>query len=144
MMCLEGDVFIGNSLVYFYAGCGKIDYARKMFDGMRERNVVSWTSLICGYARRGCPEEAVCLFFEMVQTGVRPNWVTMVCVISACAKLKNLELGEKVSAYMGEVGVKLNTLMANALVDMYMKCGAIKRLFNECVDRNLVLSNTIM
>jgi pentatricopeptide repeat protein len=146
-MGLEEDVFIGNSLVHFYAECGKIDYARKVFDGMLERNVVSWTSLICGYARRNCPEEAVYLFFEMVETGVRPNSVTMVCVISACAKLKDLELGEKVSAYMCEAGMKLNTLLVNALVDMYMKCGAIdsaKRLFNECVDRNLVLCNTIM
>jgi pentatricopeptide repeat protein len=57
-MGLEGDMFIGNSLVHFYAECGKIDYARKMFDGMLEINVVSWTSLICGYARRGCPKEA--------------------------------------------------------------------------------------
>ncbi|KAF5466105.1 hypothetical protein F2P56_016060 [Juglans regia] len=146
-MGLEGDVFIGNSLVHFYAECGKMDYARKVFDAMLDRNVVSWTSLICGYARTGHPEEAVSLFFEMVEAGIRPNSVTMVCVISACAKLKDHELGEKVSAYMGEAGVKLNTLMMNALVDMYMKCGAIdtaKRLFNECVDRNLVLCNTIM
>jgi pentatricopeptide repeat protein len=57
-MGLEGDVFIGNSLVQFYSECGKIDYAWKMFDGMLERNVVSWNSLICGYAGRGCPEEA--------------------------------------------------------------------------------------
>ncbi|KAK4587394.1 hypothetical protein RGQ29_024198 [Quercus rubra] len=146
-MGLEEDVFIGNSLIHLYAECGKMEYARKVFDGMLERNVVSWTSLICGYARRDCPEDAVSLFFEMVETGITPNSITMVCVISACAKLKDLELGEKVSAYVGEEGVKCNTLMVNALVDMYMKCGAIgsaKRLFDECVDRNLVLCNTIM
>ena len=146
-MGLEGDVYIGNSLIHLYAECGKMDYARKVFDGMLERNVVSWTSLICGYARRDCPEEAVSLFFQMVEMGIIPNSVTMVCAISACAKLKDLELGEKVSAYVGEAGVKRNTLMVNALVDMYMKCGAIesaKRLFDECVDRNLVLCNTIM
>ncbi|KAK7819798.1 pentatricopeptide repeat-containing protein [Quercus suber] len=146
-MGLEEDVFIGNSLIHLYAECGKMEYTRKVFDGMLERNVVSWTSLICGYARRDCPEDAVSLFYEMVETGITPNSVTMVCVISACAKLKDLELGEKVSAYVGEEGVKCNTFMVNALVDMYMKCGAIgsaKRLFDECVDRNLVLCNTIM
>lgn len=146
-MGLVEDVFIENSLIHFYAECGEMKFARKMFDGMLERNVVSWTSLICGYSRRDCPEEAVSLFFEMVEAGITPNSITMVCVISACAKLKDLELGEKVSAYIGESGVKLNTLMVNALVDMYMKCGAMdsaKRLFDECVDRNLVLCNTIM
>ncbi|CBI26289.3 unnamed protein product, partial [Vitis vinifera] len=105
-MGLEEDVFIQNCLIHFYAECGHMDHGHKVFEGMSERNVVSWTSLICGYARGDRPKEAVSLFFEM-----------------------------------------LNKVMVNALVDMYMKCGAIdaaKRLFDECVDRNLVLYNTIL
>lgn len=146
-MGLEGDVFIGNSLIHYYAESGDLDKGRKVFDGMLERNVVSWTSLICGYARRELPKEAISLFFEMVASGIRPNSVTMVCVIGACAKLKDLELGERICNYIGDSGVKLNALMVNALVDMYMKCGATeaaKRLFEECVDKNLVLYNTIL
>ncbi|CAL8073932.1 unnamed protein product [Prunus armeniaca] len=146
-MGLEEDAFIENSLIHFYAECGELDYSRKVFDGMAERNIVSWTSLICGYARRQFPKEAVSLFFEMVAAGIKPNSVTMVCVISACAKLKDLELSERVCAYIGESGVKVNTLVVNALVDMYMKCGATdaaKRLFDECGDKNLVLYNTIL
>ncbi|BFG13924.1 hypothetical protein CerSpe_001980 [Prunus speciosa] len=146
-MGLEEDAFIENSLIHFYAECGELDYSRKVFDGMAERNIVSWTSLICGYARRQLPKEAVSLFFEMVAAGIKPNSVTMVCVISACAKLKDLELSERVCAYIGESGVNVNTLTVNALVDMYMKCGATdaaKRLFDECGDKNLVLYNTIL
>ncbi|KAM1522486.1 hypothetical protein ACFX10_012598 [Malus domestica] len=114
---------------------------------MSERNTVSWTSLICGYARRNLLKEAVSLFFEMVTAGVEPNSVTTVCVISACAKLKDLELSEWVCAYLGESGVKVNTLMMNSLVDMYMKCGATdaaKQIFAEWVDKNLLLYNTIL
>lgn len=143
----EGDLFVRNSLIHLYAECGELDDARKMFDKMPERNVVSWTSLICGYARRGLPKEAVSLFFEMVAAGVKPNAVTMVCVISACTKLNDVELGEKIRAYVEESGVKLNAFMVNALVDMYLKCGAIddaKRLFDERLDKNLVLCNTMM
>lgn len=146
-MGLEEDVFIGNSLIHFYAESGAIDKGRKVFDEMLDRNVVSWTSLICGYARRELPKEAISSFFEMVATGTKPNSVTMVCVIGALAKLKDLELGKRICTYIGESGVKLNALMLNALVDMYMKCGAFddaKRLFDECVDRSLVLYNTIL
>ncbi|XVF63066.1 hypothetical protein PTKIN_Ptkin09bG0059000 [Pterospermum kingtungense] len=146
-MGFQTDVFILNSLIHFYAECGEIVLVRKMFDKMTERNVVSWTTLICGYARWGFGKEAVDLFFQMVDEGTRPNSVTMVCVISACAKLKDLELGERVCGYIGELGVKVNTLMVNALVDMYMKCGAFdtaKQLFDECGEKNLVLCNTIM
>ncbi|KAK3042195.1 hypothetical protein RJ639_001315 [Escallonia herrerae] len=146
-MGLGEDVFIENSLIHFYCECGEVGKGRKVFDEMPERNIVSWTSLICGYGRRDLPKEAVGLFFEMVEAGIRPNPVTMVCVISACAKLQNLELAERVCGYIGESGLKVNTVLANALVDMYMKCGAndsAKRLFDECVDRNLVLYNTIL
>ncbi|XAR57270.1 hypothetical protein NMG60_11025345 [Bertholletia excelsa] len=146
-MDLEEDVFIMNSLIHFYAECGKISYAHKVFVEMSERNIVSWTSLICGYARGEKPMEAVSLYFKMVEEGVEPNSVTMVCVISACAKLRDLELGERVCAYIGESGLKVNTYLVNALVDMYIKCGATDKarwLFNECSKKNLVLYNTIL
>ncbi|PPD75951.1 hypothetical protein GOBAR_DD27125 [Gossypium barbadense] len=146
-MGFQGDMFILNSLIHFYAECGEIVLGQKVFDEMIDRNVVSWTSLICGYARSGLAKEAVELFFEMVEEGTRPNSVTMVCVISACAKLRDLELGERVRGYISSLGVKVNTLMVNSLVDMYMKCGAFdtaKRLFDECEQKNLVVCNTIM
>ncbi|TYI61363.1 hypothetical protein E1A91_D10G167800v1 [Gossypium mustelinum] len=146
-MGFQGDMFILNSLIHFYADCGEIVMGQKVFDEMIDRNVVSWTSLICGYARSGLAKEAVELFFEMVEEGTRPNSVTMVCVISACAKLRDLELGERVRGYISSLGVKVNTLMVNSLVDMYMKCGAFdtaKRLFDECEQKNLVVCNTIM
>ncbi|KAG6736061.1 hypothetical protein POTOM_061245 [Populus tomentosa] len=92
-MGFERDMFVENSLIHFYGECGEIDCMRRVFDKMSERNVVSWTSLIGGYAKRGCYKEAVSLFFEMVEVGIRPNSVTMVGVISACAKLQDLQLG---------------------------------------------------
>jgi pentatricopeptide repeat protein len=146
-MGLEKDLFVANSLIHFYAECGKVDLGRKVFDKMLERNVVSWTSLINGYSGVNMAKEAVSLFFEMVETGVEPNPVTMVCAISACAKLKDLELGRKVYAFMNELGVELNTLVVNALLDMYMKCGdmcAARGIFDELGDKNLVMYNTIM
>ncbi|KAK6117190.1 hypothetical protein DH2020_049069 [Rehmannia glutinosa] len=146
-MGYHGDVFVSNSLVYYYGECGETDSARKVFDEIRERNVVSWTSLICGYARRDRHQEAVSLFFKMVEEGIEPNEVTIVSVISACAKFGDKDLAERVLDYVGGSGLKFNAVMVNALVDMYMKCGAADKamqLFHECRDRNLVLYNTVM
>ncbi|KAL8158250.1 hypothetical protein AgCh_002808 [Apium graveolens] len=146
-MGFEDDVYIQNSLIHFYCESGEVEKGRKVFDEMSERNVVSWTSLICGFARWGCAEEAVSLFFEMVGNGVRANEVTMVCVISACGKLRNLELGERVWRCVGELGVEENEVLVNAVVDMFMKCGAFDRareVFRGCVGGNLVLYNTIL
>ncbi|KAL7144771.1 hypothetical protein ABFS83_07G034500 [Erythranthe nasuta] len=141
------DVFVSNSLVYCYGECGETDSARKVFDGMSERNVVSWTSLICGYATKDWHQEAVSLFFEMVAEGIEPNEVTMTSVISSCAKSGDVDLGERVLGYLTGSGLTSNAVMVNALVDMYMKCGAADKamqLFDECADRNLVLYNTVM
>ncbi|XP_020886737.1 pentatricopeptide repeat-containing protein At3g22690 [Arabidopsis lyrata subsp. lyrata] len=141
------DLFVQNSLVHFYAECGELDCARKVFDEMSERNVVSWTSMICGYARREFAKDAVDLFFRMVRDeDVIPNSVTMVCVISACAKLEDLETGEKVYDFIRDSGIEVNDLMISALVDMYMKCNAIdiaKRLFDEYGASNLDLCNAM-
>ncbi|CAN4091288.1 unnamed protein product [Withania somnifera] len=142
-----GDVFVLNSLICLYGECGEVEKARKVFDKMSERNLVSWTCLINGYGRSEEAEEAVALFFEMIKVGVVPNSVTLVCVISGCAELGDLGLAERVCGYIGKVGLKVNSVMVNALVDMYMKCGSMekaKRLFEECVDWNLVLYNTIL
>lgn len=146
-MGFDGDVFVNNSLIHFYFECGEVADGQKVFDIMHEKNVVSWTSLICGYARKDFLRKAVSLFDEMLAEGIRPTSVTMVCVISACAKLRDLDLGEKACAYAGLLGLKNNTVLVNAAVDMYMKCGAIDtaaRLFHECAEKNLVLYNTIM
>ncbi|XP_009145305.1 pentatricopeptide repeat-containing protein At3g22690 [Brassica rapa] len=141
------DLFVQNSLVHFYSECGELACARKVFDEMPQRNVVSWTSMICGYARRGFAKEAVDLFFDMMRSeDVRPNSVTMVCVISACAKLEDLEIGEKVHAFIRSSGVEVNDVMVSALVDMYMKCNdndTAKHLFEQYGARNLDLCNAM-
>ncbi|CAN8270440.1 unnamed protein product [Cochlearia groenlandica] len=118
------DMFVENSLVHFYAECGEIVCARKVFDEMSERNVVSWTSLICGYARRDLAKEAVDLFFDMTRDGdVVPNVVTMVCVVSACGKLGDLETGEKVYAFIQKNKIPIDVKLGTALIDMFSRCG---------------------
>lgn len=144
---LQEDLFIQNSLIHFYSECGDIKAGRELFEKMPVRNVVSWTSLIYGYSRSEFPKEAISLFFEMVETGIEPNSITMVGVVSACSKLQNLELGKRIHDSIGNSGLKLNAVLVNSLVDMYMKCGAFetaKELFNECADKNLVLYNTVL
>ncbi|GFP84069.1 pentatricopeptide repeat-containing protein at3g22690 [Phtheirospermum japonicum] len=146
-MGYQNDVFVSNSLVYYYGECGETDSARKVFDKMPETNVVSWTSLICAYAARDWHRDAVSLFFEMVDEGIEPNEVTVTRVISSCAKLGDKDLGERVLDVVRGSRLKFNGVMVNALVDMYMKCGAENKamqLFDERVDRNLVLYNTVM
>eukprot|EP01018_Ginkgo_biloba_P009821 Gb_15508 [translate_table: standard] len=81
---IQSYVSVGNALVDMYAKCGSIVYARKMFDKIPERNVVSWTAMIAGYAMHGYGVEALQLFEKMEHSGVKPDGVTFIGVLSAC------------------------------------------------------------
>nr|UPT49141.1 pentatricopeptide repeat protein AaPPR612 [Agave angustifolia] len=75
------------------------------------------------------------------------NSVTVACVVLACAKLQYLESGDRTCAHVADSGIGFNMHLVNSLVDMYMKCMQVEkaeRLFNECVDRNIVLFNTMV
>jgi pentatricopeptide repeat protein len=74
----ESDAFVGSALIDMYAKCGEVELARQVFDRMSQRDVVSWTSMIGGYAQKGHADEALELFQQMQQTGMKPNLVTIV------------------------------------------------------------------
>eukprot|EP01018_Ginkgo_biloba_P008626 Gb_28769 [translate_table: standard] len=78
------DVFVGSALVDMYAKCGSIEDARKMFDNMLARDVVSWTAMIVGYAMHGYGKEAIKVFEQMQHSGTKPDHITFVGVLSAC------------------------------------------------------------
>lgn len=164
------DLKVENALVDMYAECAEMDSARRLFDGMQVRNVVSWTSLVSGLARLGqvdharelfdsMPErdtvswtamidgyvqaarfrEALEMFREMQYSNVRADEFTMVSVITACAQLGALEMGEWVRVYMSRQGIKLDVFVGNALIDMYSKCGSVERalgVFKEMHSRD--------
>ena len=79
-------VSVANSLIDMYCKCGHVGYGRKVFDGMIERDVVSWTSMICGYCNIGTLEEALVLFERMKVEGLEPNDFTWNAMIAGYAR----------------------------------------------------------
>ncbi|KAF2295157.1 hypothetical protein GH714_031763 [Hevea brasiliensis] len=49
--------FAGSALVHMYSKCGNMVNAERVFRGMPRPDLVSWTSLIAGYAQNGHPNE---------------------------------------------------------------------------------------
>eukprot|EP01018_Ginkgo_biloba_P034626 Gb_37254 [translate_table: standard] len=80
----HSDIFVGSALVDMYAKCGTIEFARTSFDKMNQRDVVSWSAMILGYAMHGCAKEALQLFQKMQHSGTKPDHVTFVGVLTAC------------------------------------------------------------
>eukprot|EP00249_Psilotum_nudum_P027279 c34775_g1_i1 orf=2-478(+) len=87
---LESNVSVGNTLIDMYAKCRSIEQARCMFDRMCERDVVSWNAMLAGYAQYGNSEEVLRLFQQMQWESMKPDRVTFISILKACASLTAL------------------------------------------------------
>ncbi|TVU21554.1 hypothetical protein EJB05_31198, partial [Eragrostis curvula] len=128
-----------TSLVSGFSRAGQVDRARELFDSMPERDAVSWTAMIGGYVQAAQFMEALEMFREMQYNSVRADEFTMVSVITACAQLGALEMGEWARIYMSRHGIKMDVVVGNALIDMYSKCGSVERaldVFKEMRSRD--------
>ncbi|XP_059648169.1 putative pentatricopeptide repeat-containing protein At3g49142 [Cornus florida] len=145
------DVSSWNVLIGGYMKEGIIHVAEDLFGKMSNRNIVSWTAMISGYAQNGYAAQALDLFDEMLQEGseVKPNWVTVMSVLPACAHSAALEHGKRIHNFASEVGLDSNYSVQAALVAMYAKCGSLVDA-RCCFDRihpngrNLVAWNTMI
>jgi pentatricopeptide repeat protein len=144
---LEMNVFVGNSLVDMYAKCGRIEDAWKVFHKMPSRDVVTWNAMVLGHVKCGHEQKALELFQQMQQEGVRPNSVTFVGVLNACASVIALEEGRRVHQQIIQSGLESDVFVGSSLVDMYAKCGSIEdacRVFNKMPSRDVVTWTAIL
>ncbi|KAI5650608.1 hypothetical protein M9H77_36613 [Catharanthus roseus] len=127
-----------NALIAGLIRNGMIDEARALFNGMPEKDVFSWSSMISGYSQKEQPMLALELFHEMVNIGFKPNEITMVSVLSAIATSGNLDEGRRAYEYICSNSIPLNDNLSAAVIDMYAKCGSISNaleVFNQIQDK---------
>ncbi|XP_024532523.1 pentatricopeptide repeat-containing protein At3g24000, mitochondrial [Selaginella moellendorffii] len=138
---LEGDLLVGSALVSALGKCGCLDQARAVFDRMERRNVVSWSGLIAALAEHGRGRDAIELFHRMDLDGIQPNEVTLLSVLEACASTGAIAEGRRTHARVSGCGFEAETNVANALVNMYGKCGHLgsaRTVFDAMTWRNVV------
>ncbi|KAJ7558889.1 hypothetical protein O6H91_04G060700 [Diphasiastrum complanatum] len=143
----QSDVIVGNTLVDMYAKCGCTEDARELFNNMSERDVVSWTAIIGGYAQNGLCKEALALYEQMKQEGVQPDNVTFVLLLKACASLAALEQGKQLHSHIIKRGFQSDVIVGSTLVDMYAKCGCTddaREVFNIMSERDVVSWNAMI
>ncbi|RXH68917.1 hypothetical protein DVH24_031250 [Malus domestica] len=144
---LDTNVFVQNALVHMYSVCGLIDMARGVFDTIHKKDVATWNVMISGYNRIKKFDESLKLFSDMEKTGALPTSVTLVSVISACSKLKNLDAGKQVHKYVKDCLIKPDLVLGNALVDMYVACGEMHvalEIFEKMKTKDVISWTTIV
>ncbi|KAG4980101.1 hypothetical protein AAZX31_12G098000 [Glycine max] len=132
--------FLMNSIIDMYCNCESVSCARKLFEGLRVKDVVSWNSLISGYEKCGDAFQALELFGRMVVVGAVPDEVTVISVLAACNQISALRLGATVQSYVVKRGYVVNVVVGTALIGMYANCGSLVcacRVFDEMPEKNL-------
>ncbi|KAG5002926.1 hypothetical protein JHK82_026943 [Glycine max] len=150
---IEIDISLSNSVVAMYAKCGRLDYTRDLFEGMREKDEVTYGAMISGYMDYGFVDEPMCVFrgvenpglnmwnavisgmvqnkgvFDLVRemqgSGLSPNPVTLASVLPLFSYFSNLRGGKEVHAYAIRRCYEQNVYVATSVIDAYAKLGYI-------------------
>ncbi|XP_077231845.1 tetratricopeptide repeat (TPR)-like superfamily protein [Tasmannia lanceolata] len=145
---LETDVSVCNALMTFYSRIGYMKEAEFIFRNMNSRDLVSWNTVIVGYAMNGLLSNALELFHELLSTGLKPDSITLISLLPVCAQLHNLQEGKKIHEYvLGNFRLCKDTAVGNALVSFYAKCGKLEdasRTFEMIRKRDLISWNTMI
>uniref|UniRef100_A0ACD5UBY2 Uncharacterized protein n=1 Tax=Avena sativa TaxID=4498 RepID=A0ACD5UBY2_AVESA len=126
---LDGDDgFVATKLLFMYGKCGRVEDARRLFDGMSVRTVFSWNALIGAYLSSGSAGEALGVYGAMrgsAALGVTPDGCTLASVLKACGVAGDGRCGREVHGLAVKSGLDVSTLVANALIAMYARCGML-------------------
>lgn len=144
------DIRVCNCLIDMYAKCGSIDRSLRAFGEISgRRNLVSWTSIISGFAMHGMAEEVMELLEGMEEEGLRPNRVTFLSILNACSHGGLVEEGVKLFSRMVSLhGVEPEIKHYGCVIDMLGRVGRLeeaeKMILQMPVAANAVLWRTLL
>ncbi|KAL8138061.1 hypothetical protein V2J09_004062 [Rumex salicifolius] len=122
--------FAGNTLLDMYAKAGSIVDARKVFDRLLEKDVVSWNSILTGYAQHGLGKETIETFQHMLKNGIQPNSITFLSILTACSHSGLLAQGRYYFSLMRKYSIEPKPEHCVAIVDLLGRAG----LFDQVKD----------
>lgn len=129
-MDLEDSVVVGTSIVDMYCKCGRVEMARKAFDRMNMKNVKSWTAMVAGYGMHGRAKEAMEVFYEMIRSGDKPNYITFVSVLAACSHAGLLKEGRHwFNRMKSEFNVEPGIEHYSCMVDLLGRAGYLNEAY---------------
>ncbi|KAG9442848.1 hypothetical protein H6P81_018702 [Aristolochia fimbriata] len=125
------NTFILNSMIYLYAKCGDLKSSQKLFDGMAQKDVVSWNSIIMGYGIHGYGKSAVEFFSIMKRVGLPPNAVTFTSLLSSCSNNGLIEEGwQYFTSMKQDYGIEPQIEHYGCMVDLIGRTGNLGSALN--------------
>ncbi|KAK1309692.1 Pentatricopeptide repeat-containing protein [Acorus calamus] len=140
-------VSLQNMIVTMFCKCGSFVDARKSFDEMPIKDMVTWTSMITGYAQNDRHEEALKLFPKMLALGLKPNEFTFASLFKASAAASGGDHGRQIHSFCIKSGFSFNVYVGSAMMDMYAWRGRLsdaRSVFYGLDRKNAVSYNVLI
>ncbi|KAL2231199.1 putative pentatricopeptide repeat-containing protein At5g08490 [Sesamum indicum] len=146
---LENEIMIINALLSFYLRIGRIREAESLFGRMKLRDMVSWNTIIAGYASNGQWWKSLEAFREFVNKKmIGLDAVTLISILPVCTQLCNLQVGKMIHGYvLRHPALHEDTSIGNALINFYAKCcymAAAFHTFSLIPQKDVISWNTML
>ncbi|KAL5577298.1 hypothetical protein UlMin_018997 [Ulmus minor] len=143
------QISVHNSLIDMYCECDQLSSARKIFDMVTNKSLVSWSAMIKGYVSHERSLEALSLFSNMKSEGVQVDFVTIINILPACVNIGALENVKCLHGYSMKFGFTSLSSLNTAILVGYAKCGCIemaRKLFDEeeINDKDVITWNSMI
>ncbi|KAK6925005.1 Pentatricopeptide repeat [Dillenia turbinata] len=139
------DISVGSSLFTMYSKCGSLEESYGVFKQLSGKDVVSWGSMIAGFAEYGLQSCAIDLFREMIEETI-PDQLTLAAVLTACSSL-SLKTGKEIHGYALRAGVGSDVVVGGALLTMYSRYGRLnsaRRVFEMMPQKDEVSCSSMV
>lgn len=136
-----------NEMIIGFGQNGEVGKAKWVFDQTREKDDGTWSAMIKVYERKGFELEALHLFSLMQREGIRPNFPSMISILSVCGSLASLDHGRQVHAQLVRSQFDSDVYISSVLITMYIKCGDLlkaRSVFDRFSTKDTIMWNSII
>ncbi|CAH2071567.1 unnamed protein product [Thlaspi arvense] len=140
------DISATNSMLNLYCKCDRVGDAKDLFYQMEQRDMVSWNTMVSGFAFVGNMNEILKLLCRMGDDGLRPDHQTFGASLSVCGTMCDLDMGRMLHCQIVNTGYDVDMHLKTALMSMYLKCGEEEASFRviETIPYKDVVCWTVM
>ena len=145
--CSSIDPRDSSKLSSSYWKFGRFTDAENLFDNMPDRDVVSYSIMIHGYAKNGFHKKSMDLYSHMRISGLAPNSFTIVGVLVGTAGLQSLVLGQPIHGLVVKTGLESDMIVGTAMLDLYAKFGSMinsYKVFEGMKNPGLISCNAVV
>ncbi|KAI5073852.1 hypothetical protein GOP47_0011865 [Adiantum capillus-veneris] len=158
----DSHFLVGTAILSMYAHCGTFVEAESIFSMLLNRDLIAWNAMLTVYVEQEQAEKALSLYLHMQQEGISPDLLTYLFAVQACGILgekadnsvhagmtisRCLEIGQAFHLELRSKGYSAHIPVANALLSMYGKCGALaeaEEAFHEINECDIISWNAML